>query len=81
MSIPSKGPFCLCIVLANPFRETALVSVHFCIEYYSIIIHLGFEIGVNKPITVNCLFLFAGATLVLDKGHLQPKGESPISRG
>ena len=45
------------------------------------IIHLGFEIGVNKPITVNCLFLFAGATLVLGKGHLQPKGESPISRG
>ena len=45
------------------------------------IIHLGFEIGVNKPITVNCLFLFAGATLDLGKGHLEPKGESPISRG
>ena len=45
------------------------------------IIHLGFEIGVNKPITVNCLFLFAGATRHLGKGHLQPKGESPISRG
>ena len=50
-------------------------------ENYDIIIHLGFEIGSNKPFTVNCLFLFAGATRHLGKGHLQPKGESPISRG
>ena len=81
MSIPSKGPFCLCIVLASPFRETALVSVHFSIEYYSIIIHLGFETVSNTACRINCLFLFAGATLDLGKGHLEPKGESPISRG
>ena len=43
LEISFEGPFCLCIVLASPFREIALVSVDFYIEYYDIIIHLGFE--------------------------------------